>query len=73
MPNVGELSPQINVGGNIGGAFFAFVIGGWIAARNAGLRSAEPAMLHGGLARVVDGRSAGRSGKRLVRFTTPRW
>ncbi len=32
---------------NIGGAFFAFVVGGWIAARIAGLRRAEPAMLHG--------------------------
>src|SRR5438067_1470925 len=34
---------------NIGGAFFAFVGGGWIAARIAGLRRAEPAMLHGGV------------------------
>jgi hypothetical protein len=32
---------------NICGAFFAFVVGGWIAARIAGLRRAEPAMLHG--------------------------
>jgi hypothetical protein len=32
---------------NIGGAFFAFVVGGWVAARIAGLRRAEPAMLHG--------------------------
>ena len=29
------------------GAFFAFVAGGWIAARIAGFRRAEPAMLHG--------------------------
>jgi hypothetical protein len=34
---------------NVAGAFFAFVIGGWIAARIAGLRRAEPAMLHGGV------------------------
>src|SRR5207249_11623150 len=34
---------------NICGAFFAFVVGGWIAARIAGLRRAEPAMLHGGV------------------------
>jgi hypothetical protein len=32
---------------NVGGAFFAFVVGGWIAARIAGFRRAEPAMLHG--------------------------
>ncbi len=34
---------------NIGGSFFAFVVGGWVAARIAGLRRAEPAMLHGGV------------------------
>ena len=33
---------------NIAGAFFAFVVGGWVAARIADLRRAEPAMLHGG-------------------------
>jgi hypothetical protein len=38
---------------NIGGAFFAFVVGGWIAARIAGLRRAEPAMLHGGVVWLV--------------------
>jgi hypothetical protein len=32
---------------SIAGAFFAFVAGGWIAARIAGFRRAEPAMLHG--------------------------
>ena len=32
---------------NVGGAFFAFVAGGWVAARIAGFRRAEPAMLHG--------------------------
>lgn len=32
---------------NIAGAFFAFVAGGWVAARIAGFRRAEPAMLHG--------------------------
>ena len=35
---------------NIGGAFFAFVAGGWVAARIAGLRRSEPAMLHGAIA-----------------------
>jgi len=34
---------------NIAGAFFAFVVGGWVAARIADLRRAEPAMLHGGI------------------------
>jgi hypothetical protein len=36
----------ISVAFSIGGAFFAFVIGGWVAARIAGIRRAEPAMLH---------------------------
>lgn len=31
------------------GAFFAFVLGGWVAATIAGLRRAEPAMLHGAI------------------------
>jgi hypothetical protein len=35
------------------GAFIAFVIGGWIAARTAGLTRAEPAMLHGAIAWLV--------------------
>ena len=30
-------------------AFFSFVIGGWVATRIAGLRRAEPAMLHGAM------------------------
>ncbi|HEV8584285.1 MAG TPA: hypothetical protein VGT02_04890 [Methylomirabilota bacterium] len=34
---------------NIAGAFFAFVVGGWIAARLADVRTAESAMLHGSL------------------------
>jgi hypothetical protein len=34
---------------NIGGSFFAFVVGGWVAARIAGLQRSEPAMLHGGV------------------------
>jgi len=38
---------------NICDAFFAFVVGGWIAARIAGLRRAEPAMLHGGVVWLV--------------------
>jgi hypothetical protein len=32
---------------SVGGAFFAFVVGGWAAARIAGVRQAEPAILHG--------------------------
>jgi hypothetical protein len=35
------------------GAFFSFVAGGWAAARLAGIRRAEPAMLHGALAWVL--------------------
>jgi hypothetical protein len=38
---------------NIAGAFFAFVVGGWVAARIAGLRRAEPAMLHGAVTWLV--------------------
>jgi hypothetical protein len=34
---------------NIAGAFFAFVVGGWAAVRIAGIRRAEPAMLHGSI------------------------
>ena len=41
--NVGVLASIFN----ICGAFFAFVVGGWVAARIAGLRHSEPAMLHG--------------------------
>lgn len=33
----------------IAGAFFSGVVGGWIAGRVAGLRRAEPAMLHGAI------------------------
>jgi hypothetical protein len=32
---------------SIGGAFFAFVAGGWAAVRIAGIRRSEPAILHG--------------------------
>jgi len=35
---------------SIGGAFFSFVAGGWTAARIAGIRRSEPAMLHGAVA-----------------------
>jgi hypothetical protein len=35
---------------NIGGAFFASVVGGWIAARLAGLHHSEPAAVHGAIA-----------------------
>jgi len=38
---------------NIGGAFFAFVAGGWVACRIAGLRRAESAMLNGGVVWLV--------------------
>jgi len=38
---------------NIAGAFFAAVLGGWVAARIAGFRRAEPAMLHGAVAWLV--------------------
>ncbi|MFL5495761.1 MAG: hypothetical protein ACJ8DC_15370 [Gemmatimonadales bacterium] len=34
---------------SIGGAFFAFVAGGWTAARIAGIRRSEPAILHGSI------------------------
>jgi hypothetical protein len=32
---------------SVGGAFFAFVVGGWAAARIAGIQRSETAMLHG--------------------------
>jgi hypothetical protein len=38
---------------NVGGAFFAFVVGGWVAARIAGFRRAESAILHGAIAWLV--------------------
>ena len=38
---------------SIAGAFFAFVAGGWAAARIAGIRRSEPAMLHGGIVWLV--------------------
>jgi hypothetical protein len=34
---------------SIGGAFFAFVAGGWTAVRIAGIRRSEPAILHGSI------------------------
>src|SRR5207249_2814717 len=34
---------------SIGGAFFSFVIGGWVAARLGGINRSEPAMLHGAI------------------------
>jgi hypothetical protein len=37
----------------IGGAFFSFVAGGWVAARIAGYERAESAMLHGAIAWLV--------------------
>jgi len=38
---------------SICGGFFSFVAGGWVAARVAGIRRAENAMLHGALAWLV--------------------
>jgi len=38
---------------SVGGAFFSFVIGGWIAARIAGLRRAENAALQGGIVWLI--------------------
>jgi hypothetical protein len=38
---------------SIGGAFFAFVAGGWTAARIAGIRRSEPAILHGAIVWLV--------------------
>jgi hypothetical protein len=37
----------------VGGAFFAFVAGGWTAVRIAGIRRSEPAMLHGAIVWLV--------------------
>ncbi len=38
---------------SIAGAFFSFVAGGWVAARIAGIRRAETAILHGGIVWVL--------------------
>jgi hypothetical protein len=38
---------------SVGGAFFAAVAGGWTAARIAGIRRSEPAMLHGAISFLV--------------------
>ncbi|MGH7311748.1 MAG: hypothetical protein ACREJV_01150 [Candidatus Rokuibacteriota bacterium] len=38
---------------SIGGAFFAYVAGGWVAVKIAGFRRSEPAMLHGAIAWLV--------------------
>jgi hypothetical protein len=38
---------------SVGGAFFAFVAGGWAAARVAGIRRSEPATLHGAIVWLV--------------------
>jgi hypothetical protein len=38
---------------SVAGAFFAFVVGGWVAARITGARRAEPAILHGVIAWLV--------------------
>jgi hypothetical protein len=44
---------MIAVAFNIAGAFFAFVIGGWVTAQVAGIQRAEPAMLHGAIVWLV--------------------
>lgn len=44
---------MIGVTFNIVDAFFAFVVGGWVAARIAGIQRAEPAMLHGAVVWLV--------------------
>jgi hypothetical protein len=53
----GRFGPQaLGVGDLVAavcGAFFSSVAGGWIASRIAGLRTAEPAMLHGGVVWLV--------------------
>lgn len=38
---------------SVAGAFFAFVVGGWLAPRIAGIRRSEPAMLHGAIVWLV--------------------
>jgi hypothetical protein len=38
---------------SVGGAFFSFVIGGWVAAKITGLRSAENAALQGAIVWLV--------------------
>jgi MFS family permease len=38
---------------SVSGAFFAFVVGGWVAARFVNARRAEPAILHGVVAWLV--------------------
>jgi MFS family permease len=38
---------------SVAGAFFAFVVGGWVAGRILGARRAEPAILHGVIAWLV--------------------
>jgi hypothetical protein len=35
------------------GAFFSFVVGGWVAGRIAGFRRSEPAMLHGAIVWLI--------------------
>src|SRR5262245_53408855 len=38
---------------SIAGAFFAFVVGGWVATKIAGFQRSEPAMLHGAIVWLV--------------------
>ena len=44
---------MIAVAFNLAGAFFAFVVGGWVAVRITGIQRAEPAMLHGAMVWVL--------------------
>jgi uncharacterized membrane protein len=47
-----ELS-LVDTGAAIFGAFLAFVIGGWVTGKIAGIRRAEPALLHGAISWLV--------------------
>jgi hypothetical protein len=42
--------PRVSVIASVLGAFLAFVVGGWVTAKIAGIRHSEPAILHGTIA-----------------------
>jgi hypothetical protein len=44
---------RVDIGLTIASAFFAFVIGGWVAGKIAGFRHAEPSILHAAVAWLV--------------------
>ena len=48
-----EEGPPIGLVFSVGGAFFGYVAGGWVAARIAGRIRSEPAMLHGAIVWLV--------------------